>query len=343
MTANNQIQNKITCPICLSNKSEILWTTNSINAAQHYVLKEKYPERFHLLKSQIEILWGQNTCEVLKCDNCKFCFSNPFIAGDELFYTLAYNRTGYPSWKWEFQQTYDTINKSSRSDLKLFEIGAGDGGFVTRIADNILPNENIYCTEFSQYGKRELEKKGITCYTDDFRNLTSSKLSENFDIVCMFQVLEHLDKIDLTFQKLNWLLKDGGSLFIAVPNAERIAFNELNGALLDMPPNHIGRWNKQSFEIIGNRHGFRLKDYKIERFNFLSMSIQFIHYRMLQKSQKSGSFENRIFQINNQYLLRFSQLISFAVNLFIELPLLFKKSFRQGNSQWVHFIKFKEE
>ena len=43
------------------------------------------------------------------------------------------------------------------------------------------------------------------------------------------------------------LLSKNGEILIAVPNEEIIKFNELNGALLDMPPNHIGRWSKKTF------------------------------------------------------------------------------------------------
>ena len=155
----------------------------------------------------------------------------------------------------------------------------------------------------------------------------------------MFQVLEHLDRLDVSFQKLNWLMKSGGSLFIAVPNTSRIEFNELNGALLDMPPNHIGRWNKKCFEVIGKQNGFHIEDYKINEYSFISMAKQFIFYRMLRKSQRSGSFENRLFKINNRYLLRIMKMIGFAVNSIMAIPALIKKNSWQGDSQWIHFIK----
>jgi hypothetical protein len=42
-----------------------------------------------------------------------------------------------------------------------------------------------------------------------------------------------MDGLDVLFEKFNWLLKPGGSIFIAVPNQNMIEFNELNGALLE--------------------------------------------------------------------------------------------------------------
>ncbi len=338
-----QIPKKVKCPVCFNNNAHRLWGASSKQAAQHFVLKEKHSKRFLELATHIERLWSQKNCEVVKCDNCGFCYSNPYIAGDALFYNLAYDRTGYPSWKWEFQQTYDILNKFSKSNLKLMEIGAGDGAFVQRLGENILSKENIFCTEFSEYGRLQIEKLGIKCLSVDFRNLSNSALKESLDVVCMFQVLEHMDRLDVLFQKLNWLMKMGGSLFISVPNSNRTEFNELNGALLDMPPNHIGRWNKKCFEIIGNQNGFHIENYKMEGYSFFSNVKQFIVYRMLRKSQQSGSFENQLFKIKNRYLLRIMQMIGFGINLIMAIPALTKKNSRHGGSQWVQFIKTLEK
>jgi len=84
----------------------------------------------------------------MQCSQCGFCFSYPYVAGDERFYSLAYVRSGYPKWKWEFQITYDLLRRNLRSNCKLIEIGAGDGAFISKIAKDVLPKANIFCTEF---------------------------------------------------------------------------------------------------------------------------------------------------------------------------------------------------
>jgi SAM-dependent methyltransferase len=235
--------------------------------------------------------------------------------------------------------TYDELNKNFSPPKKLMEIGAGDGAFIKRISENILLKENILCTEYSDYGMKQIKNFGVKCLSEDVRNISNPELKASFDIICMFQVLEHMDRLEVLFQKLNWLMKNGASLFIAVPNSNRIEFNELNGALLDMPPGHIGRWNKKCFEEIGKQNGFYLKDYKVEESSFFSMAKQFIIYRLLRKSQQGNSFENRIFRLKNRYLLRTMQVIGLAVHSIIAIPALTKINSRLGGSQWVHFIK----
>lgn len=339
MESYKQTPMEINCPVCFAGASRLLWNTGSRQAAQHYILQEKYPERFTDLVAHIERLWGKNTCEVVRCDACGFCYSVPFVAGDARFYELAYLRSGYPVWKWEFQVTLNALKDSARPGMKLMEIGAGDGAFVRQVAEKLLLRENILCTEYSAFGKRQIEKLGIQCLSEDVRNLSQPGMKSSMDFICMFQVLEHMDGLDDLFQKLNWLLKADGSLFIAVPNSERIAFNELNGALLDMPPNHIGRWNKKCFIEIGMRNGFSIAGHEIEKFGFFSALKQFTNYRLLKRSQKAGSFENLLFRPRNRFFLRVMQVLGLTIHLIPAAIVLVKTKPRTGDSQWVHLTK----
>jgi len=331
---------RVKCPVCDADQAYRLWSASSSQAAQHFVLLEKYPERFSTLVLQIENLWQKNSCEVVQCKLCGFCYSNPYIAGDSQFYELACDRSRYPSWKWEFQITYDTLKQFSKPDMTLLEIGAGDGAFIKAILNNdLLSKNNIFCTEFSDYGRHQIEKLGVKCFSEDIRDLRIAEWEQGFDIVCMFQVLEHMDRLDILFQKLAWLIKKDGSLFIAVPNQKMIEFNELNGALLDMPPNHIGRWNKECFQIIGNRNGFHIVDYKVEELTFVSMAKQFATYRYLRNSQKSCSFENKIEKIKNRHLNKAMKILGAGINLILAIPAIIKANAGMGNSQWVHLKK----
>lgn len=179
---------------------------------------------------------------------------------------------------------------------------------------NVLPKENIYYSEFSSYGKQQINDLGVQCFSLDIHALSQKEFEGNFNAVCMFHVQEHMDKLEELFTKLNWLLKKGGNLFIAVPNQGRIEFNELHGALLDMPPNHIGRWNKNCFEQMDKQNGFHLQDYKREESHLLPMAKQFVNYRYLRNAQESGSVENKIETKKNKSLTKIMKVIGIAVN-----------------------------
>lgn len=310
------------CPVCYSKKARLLYLVDSGQAAQHFVLKEVNEQRFTELRSHIKTLWQRGACDVVRCEECGFCFASPYVAGDGRFYALAYGngKPGYPTWKWEFQLTYDTLQDMMRHgnlrDPNVLELGAGNGAFVKRVAPALTPKENVLCTEYSDYGKREISGYGIACLSEDIRDLGStSRFEGHFDVVCMFQVLEHMDNLDTLFEQLTWLTSKHATLFVAVPNAKRIEFNECNGALLDMPPNHVGRWNQSCFKIMAQRHGWSVVRHEIEKdAGLMSKARGFMAWRYLRKSQGHNTIANRIERIHDPYLRQ--RLKAAAVSLY---------------------------
>lgn len=330
------------CPVCHSPDGRILWTVNSREAAQHFVRQEADGPRFEQLAEHIESLWQRDTCEVVRCDACGFCFSHPYVAGDEHFYSLGCDRGNYPAWRWEYQLTYDVLDRQDRSDRTLLEIGAGDGAFVNRISAELIRPDHILCTEFSASGRASIQQHGIECISENFIDWAIEDRREHYDIICMFQVLEHMDQLDLLFEKLKLISTRGADVFIAVPNPKTIQFSELNGGLLDMPPNHIGRWNRKCFESIGGRWGFSIEGHAIEDEHVLSIAKTFLTYRFLRESQQHASLANRIRTMKNRSWRRAMQVLGVAINSITALPSLCRIRSDLGMSQWVHLVKASE-
>jgi len=336
----NEGSQQASCPVCGNERGLArLWQASSEEAAQHFVLKEKNQERHQALKAQIEILWRKDTCDIVQCDECGFCFSHPYVSGDAKFYDLAFHGSGYPSWKWEFQLTYDELKNNPAPTDPLLEIGAGNGAFVSRIADNVMPRDRILCTEFSVTGAEAIQKLGVKCLQKDVRQLNDEEFRGAFQTVCMFQVLEHMDDLHILFSKLNWLLKDGGSLFIAVPNEKRIAFNEAHGALMDMPPNHVGRWTQPAFDKILRKYGFTLRQHRVEPISLVASARGFALYRYLRSSQRRNSIANVVERINSRPLRAAMRIAGLGVHVLAAAPVFFKMSRDCGYSQWVHAVK----
>ncbi len=339
------IPTHVACPVCFSEKSEILYWVDSEEAARHFVLREADENRFLKLQSHIETLWNKPFCDIVRCGHCGFVFANPYVSGDERFYTLAYDRSGYPPWKWEYQQTLLALQEMAMqgklNHFKLLEIGAGDGAFVRRIAPRLTPKENVLCTEYSAYGQNAIRQYGVRCVPADARELSVAEFGTHFDVICMFQVLEHLADIDDFFQHLTAISSDNASLFIAVPNPARIAFNEKNGALPDMPPNHVGRWNKLSFETIADRHGWHLLKHAIdETQEYMSKVRNFLQYRFLRDQQFPNSVANQISQMPDGLMKRCLRIGMTALFGMRSLGAVYRlKSQKLGSAQWVQLEK----
>ena len=295
------------CPVCGCTRGKQLWSVDSRQSARHFVLPEADPQRYEELAAHIALLWQSDRCRVVRCDCCRFCFSWPFVAGDARFYALAYPNHGYPKWKWEYDAALDWIAEGQTSQRNLLEIGAGNGAFAAALIKRGFAKDRIVCTEFSAGGRAAINDLGIRCLPDDIRNLSGPDWDGRFDLVCMFQVLEHMDRLDELFARLASLIRPGGRLIAAVPNPAMIEFNELNGALRDMPPCHVGRWNAESFDQIGRRFGFHLSNSAVEPGRWMSMAKQFVGYRLLQHSQTPGSWANRAFRVRRRPLRRAAQ------------------------------------
>lgn len=339
--SNLPIQSK--CPVCGNADARNLYSVTAGESAQHFVRKEANSRTYSSLVEHIKKLWGADTCNVNCCNNCQFCFSEPYVAGDFDFYHLAHPRHGYPKWKWENQITLDAIkhhcNNSDTSKTRLLEIGAGNGAFIRRVKD-IIPITNITCTEYSEYGVKQITAMGAKCFDIDVRTL-DDMYNNHFDFVCLFQVLEHLDDLDSLFAKIDKITKAEAQIYIAVPNDKFIQFIETNDALLDMPPNHIGRWNKKAFGIIAEKQGWKITDHRYEHAeSALTMANRFCIYRFQNESQKRGTVANHIARIGNRYIrFMLMQIVSKFYGLTSLKGLIRSLSKEYGMAQWVCISK----
>ncbi len=343
----NSCISNINCPICGYKEGKLLYTVTVQTAAQNFILKEVDEVKHNKLTNHIDKLWGQSNCNLIRCDACSFVFANPYVAGDAIFYNLAYERTGYPKWKWEYQKTVDKITEINfktdtyKSSFNLIEIGAGDGAFVRKISPQLIPKENILCLEFSEFGRNNIENYGIKCLSEDVRSLSPLNYATKFDIICMFQVLEHMDRLEELFNQLNALSSVNAHLFIAVPNANQIEFNETYGCVLDIPPNHIGRWNLKSFQTIGNSFGWTVTEHLYEPLNIKVFLREQIAYRYLKVCQDPSSIANKIECLKNTLLRKLLRNIFAGIYTLPRLKSLYQviSKSNQGGSQWVHLTK----
>ena len=73
-----------------------------------------------------------------------------------------------------------------------------------------------------------------------------------FDVVCAFQVLEHVADPLAFIAEAKARLNPGGLLFIGVPNRESYV-GRLRDFPLDMPPHHVMRWSRRALAALACR------------------------------------------------------------------------------------------
>lgn len=321
-TARERSPTHTPCPACGQPDQVEEMTVAADEAAQHFVLREFDGARHDALAAHIRSLWGGDTCALVRCAGCGCRFTVPFVGGDEAFYALAYERTGYPSNKWEYRRAVEIIGALPPARRRLLEIGAGDGAFVAKVSPSLFRREDVVATEFSDYGLEALRGLGVTALKRDFRTLTPEACGGAFDVVCLFQVLEHLDDLDGTFAKLRDLCAGGGIVVLTTPSDARISFNEANGALLDMPPNHVTLWRREAFARLAARHGFVLVEHAYEPRAPSAEAVQYLKYRFLRAAQRHGSWPNAIGALRDARLRKVLSAAWLACSLPARIPAL---------------------
>lgn len=108
-----------------------------------------------------------------------------------------------------FQQMKSVIDKKSR----IIEIGAGTGNVSRYLQKNGY--NNISVGEMHLNGLKYAKSYGIKeCYQF---NLLDTPFKNEFDAVCMFDVLEHIENDDLALHNIHKTLHTNGHIILTVP------------------------------------------------------------------------------------------------------------------------------
>jgi SAM-dependent methyltransferase len=318
----------IVCPACLDANSSIDHHFVAEEAAQHFVLREEDPGRHDALLACIRRLWGQNYCEIACCKACGFSYSWPYVAGDTEFYNLAFPRASYPRDRWEYERSIRALNATSVG--RVLEIGAGQGFFLDKLGAD---PRDIVALEYNEKSCAILREKGYTALSGDVRDVELDAV----DTVFMFQVLEHMDRLNELVAKIARL--NARDVFISVPNLGWIAFNEAHGTLRDMPPNHIGRWTTKALRTAWGRYGFNVAETEIQPVERRSFVKTDLSYRILRLAQQRGTVANRIRSLPRGAVRRCLELLLVAAYLPTRIPIWLeavKSRAEMGSTVWVH-------
>lgn len=256
------------CPICSNPELRTLHRFTVEQAAQAFLPRARDEARYNRLCKNIEELWAQDSCEIVQCCECNFSFPVPYVGGDREFYELAYGTPSYPSHRWEYDRALDFLKTAcDLSSPRLLELGAGDGQFMKMLLKDIpaFKPGRIVATDYSSHSVNELKKLGVDARQAGVFEIASCRDNRAaFSAVCAFQSIEHMADIAEVAEALRTLLCPGGLLILSVPNGRAIEFNEQHLSCFDMPPNHVGRWYKGSFDALTTRAGLSLIAHEIE-------------------------------------------------------------------------------
>jgi SAM-dependent methyltransferase len=189
---------------------------------------------------------GVKEVELYQCNDTGYRFYFPFsIYGDNKFYQdlNELNSWYYQDNRWEHPLALSFLKPSD----KILEIGSGDGFFIKLCKKNNITD--ITGLELNTAAAAKATQEGNVIHNQTIQDYSINHVAE-YDIVCNFQVLEHIVDIRSFIKASLTVLKKGGKMIIAVPNNNPYLFEWDDYHTLNLPPHHAGLWNKAAFKNI---------------------------------------------------------------------------------------------
>jgi len=151
----------------------------------------------------------------------------------------------------------------------VLDIGCGTGDFLgamTKIGWRVYglePDDGARRLAKENHGLEIQENKGLFSFADDM-----------FMAVTMWHVLEHVHKLHDYLQTIKRVLRDNGTLFIAVPNYQSVDAEVYQGhwAAYDVP-RHLYHFSPKGMETLLAHNGFEIHKKLIMPFDSFYVSL----------------------------------------------------------------------
>jgi 2-polyprenyl-3-methyl-5-hydroxy-6-metoxy-1,4-benzoquinol methylase len=228
------------CPLCSSSKFDVYMHTK-------------------------DFFFTQEEFTLSKCKNCDFVFTNPIPQDLSGYYEttnyLSHN-TGDNGIMGNLYSMLRNINIKRKYKLvtnynpsgKILDIGCGTGELLNYFKNNkwevsgVEPNDTARAFANKKFNIDISKEEALEVLPPN-----------NFDVISMWHVLEHVSDLHNRLSQISKLLKKEGTIFIALPNLnspDSKKYKEYWSAI-DVP-RHLYHFTEQSFKNLISKHNMKL-------------------------------------------------------------------------------------
>lgn len=237
-------------------RSPITGTTDVVqerSISTDYIIKA-YKESYDI--DVASLFGGAKEIHAYRCAQSGFRFYAPgSVAGDSDFYAqLQRFPWYYMDWKWE----YDVVKNTLQSGDRLLEIGCAEGAFISRLDTSI---ESVGL-ELNRNAALAGQDAGLDIRTESIQDHAIIN-PNHYDVVCSYQVMEHVTDVRGIVAASVQALKPGGRLIISVPNNDSF-IKYSPDSILNMPPHHMNLWDEASLKGLQDHFDMELVGFELE-------------------------------------------------------------------------------
>jgi 2-polyprenyl-3-methyl-5-hydroxy-6-metoxy-1,4-benzoquinol methylase len=170
------------------------------------------------------------------------------------------------------------VNQTKKKTGEILDIGCGTGAFLNTMQQNgwsitgLEPDEIAVANAKAKYGIAAQSPDRLFDFPE-----------KKFDAITMWHVLEHVHQLHDYIECLKKILKDDGTIFIAVPNYTAADAEHYKSfwAAYDVP-RHLYHFSPKSMEKLLAKHGLKIK-------SFQPMWYDSFYVSMLSEKYKNGA------------------------------------------------------
>mgnify|MGYP001569777465 CR=1 FL=1 len=168
----------------------------------------------------------------------------------------------------------------STKNIRLLDVGCGPGYFLSYLKDKKIRSKGLEITDFLiKICRKQGLKVEATALADE--------KSETYNVLTLFDVLEHLGEPLAFFMDANRVLGKGGYVMAYAPNIHSFAYR-LQGARQNTlyPFEHVGFYDEQSLNYLAKETGFQVESieyYGLDVMDYLCMKSYDDDYDYLTK------------------------------------------------------------
>jgi len=230
------------------------------------------------------------TFSIVHCETCSFRFTNPVptqIAIGPYYQSEDYISHSNTN-KGFINKAYQVVRKrtlkqkrklvtnfSGKQTGKFLDIGAGTGAFLHTMKEAGWDTTGIEPDPGARQNAKELWNLELRP-AEEFYGLEENQ----FDVISMWHVLEHVHEMEAYLDKIHKLLKPGGKFLVAVPNYtswDASKYQEV-WAAYDVP-RHLYHFSPKSVKHLSERKGFKFSGMKRMPFDSYYVSMLSEKYR----------------------------------------------------------------